>query len=66
MLQSFNEVTQGAGSPGFPAITESIEQASVLYAFDKQWTLQVGVFATAVSVGTNSERGAVLSVTKKF
>jgi hypothetical protein len=66
MLQSFNEVTDGSGAPGYLAITESLEQASVLYAFDTHWTLQVGVFATAVSIGTNSERGAVVSITKKF
>jgi protein XagA len=66
MVQSFNEVTDGAGDPGFPGITESIEQVSVLYAINKQWSLQVGAFATAVSIGTNSERGGVVSITRKF
>ena len=66
MLQSFNLVSQGAGAPGFPAITESVEQASVMYALDSHWFLQVGLFASAVSVGTNSERGGLISVTRKF
>lgn len=66
MLQSFNYVTQGAGQPGFPAVTDSIEQASVMYALDAHWFLQVGAFASVVSTGTNSERGGLVSITKKF
>ncbi len=66
MLQSFNEVTDGAGSPGFPAIRESVEQASVIYALTPQWSLQGGLFASVISTGTNSQRGAVISITRKF
>lgn len=66
ILQSFNEVSQGAGSFGFPAVTQSLEQASVIYQLTTDWSLQIGAFATAVSVGTNSERGGVVSVTRKF
>ncbi len=66
MLQSFNEVTQGAGARGFPQVVESVEQASVIYALNAHWFLQISAFASAVSNGTNSERGGVLSVTRKF
>ncbi len=66
LLQSFNTVSAGPGEPGFPAWRSASLQASLVYAIDAHWSVQAGVFATIATVNTNSERGALVALWRKF
>ena len=66
LLQSFNTISAGAGGPSFPAWRSDSLAASVVYELDAHWSLQAGLFGTIAAVNTNTERGAVVAVWRKF
>jgi protein XagA len=66
MLQDFTTVSMSTNNPTFPAWRQSVAEASVVYALNDKWSLQVGVFSTVWTVKTNSERGGVLAVWRNF
>ena len=65
LAQVFNTVSQG-GTPGFPAWSSHTGQVSVVYALDERWSVQLGAFATFATVNTNSERGVMAAVWRRF
>ena len=66
MLQDFTTVSMSTNNPTFPAWRQSVAEASVVYALNDKWSLQVGLFSTVWTVRTNSERGGVLAVWRNF
>lgn len=66
LFQLFNTFSQGGGAPGFPAWRSSVAQASLVYALDEHWSVQLGAFATLATVNTNSQRGAIVAVWRRF
>jgi hypothetical protein len=66
MLQDFTTVSMSTNNPTFPAWRQSTVEGSVVYAFNKAWSIQAGVFSTVWTVRTNSEHGAVLAVWWNF
>jgi hypothetical protein len=66
MLQSFNAVSDGSRPPMFPAERTMIVEPSLVYDFDKTWSLQVGFYATPRAVNANREAGAVVAVWRRF
>ena len=66
LFQLFDTVSQGAGGPMFPRWRSSIAQASLVYALDAHWSLQLGAFTTVATMNTNSQRGALVAVWRAF
>jgi hypothetical protein len=66
MLQDFTTVTMSTKNPTFPAWRSSTVEASLVYALNDKWSLQVGVFSTVWTVKTNSEHGAAVAVWRNF
>jgi protein XagA len=66
MLQDFNTVSMSTDNRTFPAWRQSVVEASVVYALNDKWSLQLGVFSTVWTVRTNSERGAAIAVWRNF
>ena len=66
MLQDFTTVSSASTNPGFPAWRSSVVEASVVYALDDRWSVQVGLFTSVWAVKTNTERGVALSVWRRF
>jgi hypothetical protein len=66
LLQSYSTISAGSGSPGFPAWSSYAAQLSIVYALDEHWSVQAGAFATIATVETNSQRGFVAAIWRKF
>jgi hypothetical protein len=66
MLQDFTTVSMSTDSRTFPAWRQSVAEASIVYALDDKWSLQLGVFSTVWTVRTNSERGGAIAVWRNF
>jgi hypothetical protein len=66
LAQTFNTVSNGAGTPGFLAWEQHIGQLSLAYALNDQWKVQFGGFATLYRRNTNSEYGALVAVWRRF
>jgi protein XagA len=66
LLQSYTTISAGSGSPFFPAWSSYAAQFSLVYALDEHWSLQAGAFATVATVKTNSQRGILVAVWRKF
>jgi protein XagA len=66
LLQIFNTISTGSGNALFPAWSEHLGQVSVVYAIDRYWSAQFGAFATFATVNTNSQRGAMAAVWRRF
>jgi hypothetical protein len=66
MLQDFTTVSMSTNNPTFPAWRQSVVEASVVYALNDKWSLQLGVFSTVWTVRTNSERGGAIAVWRNF
>ncbi len=66
MLQSFNALSDGSHAPLFPAEQTMIVEPSLVYDFDKTWSLQVGFYATPRAVAANREAGAVVALWRRF
>ena len=66
MLQDFTTVSTSTDNRTFPAWRQSVAEASVVYALNDKWSLQVGVFSTVWTVRTNTEHGAAVAVWCNF
>ena len=66
MLQDYTTVSMNTNNPTFPAWRSSVAEASVVYALNDKWSIQVGVFSTVWTVKTNSQHGAVVAVWWNF
>jgi protein XagA len=66
MLQDFTTVSMNTADPTFPAWRQSVVEASLVYALDDKWSVQLGVFTTVWTVKTNTEHGAALAVWRNF
>ena len=66
MLQNFNTVSTTSANPSFPAWRSSVIEASLVYALDDRWSVQVGLFTTVATANTNSQHGAALALWRRF
>ncbi|HXE25345.1 MAG TPA: hypothetical protein VN637_10700 [Roseiarcus sp.] len=66
MLQDFTTVSMKSTNRTFPAWRSSTVEASVVYALNDKWSVQVGLFSTVWTVKTNTEHGAVAAVWCNF
>jgi hypothetical protein len=66
MLQDFTTVSMNTSDPTFPAWRSSVAEASIVYALNAKWSIQVGVFTTVWTVKTNSQHGGVVAVWWNF
>jgi len=66
MLQSFNAVSNGSHAPRFPAETSMTVEPSLVYDFNKTWSVQFGVAATLKAVNANRERAIVVALWRRF
>ena len=66
MLQDFTTVSMSTSDPTFPAWRSSVAEASVVYALNAKWSIQVGVFSTVWTVKTNSQHGGVVAMWWNF
>jgi len=66
LLQSYSTISAGSGAPGFAAWSSHTAQLSIVYALDEHWSVQAGAFATFATVQTNSQRGLVAAIWRKF
>ena len=66
MLQDYTTVSMSTKDPTFPAWRSSVVEASVVYAFNDKWSLQVGLFSTVWTVKTNTQHGVAVAVWRNF
>jgi hypothetical protein len=66
MLQDFTTVSMTTKNRTFPAWRSSTVEASVVYALNDKWSVQVGVFSTVWTVKTNTEHGVTIAVWRNF
>lgn len=66
MLQNFTTVSAVSTNPSFPAWRSSVIEASLVYALDNRWSVQIGLFTTVATVNTNSQHGAALALWRRF
>ena len=66
LFQSFNTLSQGAGTNGFPAWEAHKGEVSLVYRLDDHWSVQVGAFATIWRRNAASEYGALVAVWRQF
>jgi protein XagA len=66
MLQDYTTVSMSTNDPTFPAWRSSVVEASVVYALNAKWSIQVGVFSTVWTVKTNSQHGVAVAVWWNF
>jgi hypothetical protein len=66
MLQNFTTVSMPSSNREFPAWRGSIVEASLVVPLDGRWSLQFSLFKSVLAVKTNTERGAAVSVWRRF
>ncbi len=66
LLQNFDTISARSRDPEFPAWSSHIAQFSLVYALDEHWSFQAGAFASYATAKTNSERGLLAAVWRKF
>lgn len=66
MAQSFNSISNGSHAPLFPAEQTMTVEPSVVYDFDRFWSVQIGAYATIRAVNANRENGIVLALWRRF
>jgi len=66
LLQDFTTVSMNTTDPTFPAWRQSAVEASLVYALDDKWSVQLGLFSTVWTVKTNSQHGVALAVWRSF
>ncbi len=66
MLQNYTTVSMSTNDPTFPAWRSSVVEASLVYALDDKWSLQVGLFSTVWTVRTNTQHGVAVAVWRNF
>jgi hypothetical protein len=52
--------------PTFSEWRQSVVEASLVYALDDKWSVQLGVFSTVWTVKTNTQHGLALAVWRNF
>ena len=57
MMQDFTTVSAVSTDPTFSEWRQSVVEASLVYALDDKWSVQLGVFSTVWTVKTNSQHG---------
>jgi protein XagA len=66
MLQDFTTISTRSTNVSFPAWRQSVVEASVVFALDDHWSIQIGCFKTVLAIKTNTERGVVAAVWRNF
>ena len=66
MLQDFTTVSMATTDRTFPAWRSSVVEASLVYALDDHWSVQVGLFSTVWTVKTNTQHGVALALWRTF
>ena len=66
ILQSFNTISSGSSSPGFPGNRSHKLQVSVVYDFNRNWSAQIGAFTAIAGKNALLERGLVAGVWHRF
>lgn len=66
MAQSFNVISEGAGSPLFGSYAYYKLQLSALYTLTPDWSLQAGGFATYAGQNSLQENGLIFGVWRRF
>lgn len=66
LLQSFNAISDGAGTGGFPQQSSSKLQLSVVHDIDKHWSVQLGLLQTVASRRVGTETGVIGAVWRRF
>jgi len=66
MAQSFNSVSNGSRAPQFPAEQTMTVEPSLVYDFDKNWSVQFGLYTTVKAVNANRETGLVVALWRRF
>jgi hypothetical protein len=66
LLQSYSTISAGSGAPGFAPWSSHAAQLSIVYALDEHWSVQAGAFATFATIQTNSQRGFVAAIWRRF
>ncbi len=66
MLQSFNSISNGSRPPLFPAEQTMTVEPSLVYDFNKEWSVQFGTYATLRAINANREKGVVVALWRRF
>jgi hypothetical protein len=66
MLQDFTTVSAPSTDPTFSEWRQSVVEASLVYALDDKWSVQLGLFSTVWTVKTNTQHGVALAVWRNF
>jgi hypothetical protein len=66
LAQFFNTISQGSGTARFPANRTHVAEASLVYDFNAEWSLQVGLYATLKAVNSNREDGIIVALWRRF
>jgi hypothetical protein len=66
MVQSFSVVSLPSSNPSFPSWRQEIFEISMVVPLADVWSLQFGWFTTLRAVRTNTERGLVLALWRRF
>lgn len=66
LAQSFNTWAPTKGGPGFPAMRQHKLQASAVWDFSKDYSIQSGVFTTLTARNARREHGLVTGVWYRF
>jgi hypothetical protein len=66
MLQDYTTVSANSTNRTFPAWRSSVVEASVVYALDDKWSVQLGLFSTVWTVKTNTQHGVAVAVWRNF
>ena len=66
MLQDFYVASTPATDPSFPAWRQNVVEGSLVLPLWDRWSLQIGYFRSTLAVKTNTERGGLVAVWRRF
>jgi hypothetical protein len=66
MLQDFTTVSAPSTGRTFSEWRQSVVEASLVYALDDKWSVQLGLFSTVWTVKKNTQHGLALAVWRNF
>jgi hypothetical protein len=66
LLQVFNTISSASTHAQFPAWRSHVGEISVVHKLDEHWSIQVGAFASFAIRNTNSQRGVLAAVWRRF
>ncbi len=66
LLQSFNTIPEGAGTPWFPASRYSKLGLSFVYDLSAAWSVEIGAFETVGGTDALRERGITTGLWRRF